>query len=218
MIHILGNKQKREIFIHLGKKNLSLFPAQLHSRTLSFSLPGLHSPCYHYRLHSASSVWWWVVQEGSEHRSLSQLLSASHPSHLFLLLQRGSSMGSSPFGGAPVPAWAHLWATVPLLWSTSFCSAVVLPFGSPVFLLSIFLPFLKYVFVEMPPGWLMGSAASCSGCVVELAGVCCVEHRAAPGLHSQRPSPKPPSTKTLAWTPNKTAKCKKETNDLKHLE
>ena len=166
-----------------------------------------------------------MVQEVSEHSSLSQLLSASYsslplllPAYLFLPLQHGSSTGHSPFRGAPAPAWAHLWATVPLHWSTSFCSGLVLPFGSSVFLLSIFLAFLKYVFTEVPPGWLMGSAASCGGSVAELVATCCVEHRAASGLFSQSPPPKPPSTKTLAWTPDTTAKCKKQTNDLKHLE
>ena len=33
MIHVLGNKQKRQIFIHLGKKTLSLFPASTSFQT-----------------------------------------------------------------------------------------------------------------------------------------------------------------------------------------
>lgn len=79
-----------------------------------------------------------------------------------------------------------------------------------------FLPFLKYIFTKVPPGWLMDSPASCGGSTVELAGTCCAEHRAAPGLVSQRPSLKPPSTKTLPRAPGTTSTCKKQTQDLKH--
>lgn len=41
-----------------------------------------------------------------------------------------------------------------------------------------FLPFLSYVFLGMPPAWLMGSTVSCGTSIVELA----VLHRAAPDL------------------------------------
>jgi len=47
------------------------------------------------------------------------------------------------------------------------------------------LPLLKHVFTELPPVLLMVSVMSCRGSVLELAGIDCVQHRAAPGLSSQ---------------------------------
>lgn len=44
------------------------------------------------------------------------------------------------------------------------------------------LSFLKYVFPEVPPAWLKGSAVPCHGSVVQLARASCGWHRAAPGL------------------------------------
>jgi len=46
-----------------------------------------------------------------------------------------------------------------------------------------FLSFLKYIFTDVPPTSLMGSAVS----VVELAGTNSVQHGASPDLLLQRP-------------------------------
>jgi len=49
-----------------------------------------------------------------------------------------------------------------------------------------FLPFLKYVFTEAPPAWLLVSVVSYSGSL-ELLGNSCFQHRGAPDLFSPRP-------------------------------
>lgn len=56
----------------------------------------------------------------------------------------------------------------------------------------------------------MDSPVSCGGSVAELAG-----HRAAPACLTEA-TPDTPSAKTLAWAPDITSTCKKQTQDLKH--
>ena len=87
--------------------------------------------------------------------------------------------------GAPSPSTLAF----PLVFRT-------LLFPSPLSLWC-FLPFLKYVLLEAPPVWVVGSAVSCGGCIGDPAGA-----RASPGLLPQRHPCSFPAAKTLPLIPN----------------
>ena len=61
-----------------------------------------------------------------------------------------------------------------------------------------FLPFLKYIFPEAPPPWLLGSAVPCRGWVGAGCNRLCPA-RGSPGLSSQRLPCSPPAAS--AWAP-----------------
>lgn len=144
------------------------------------------------------------------------------------LLQHGLSMGHNSFRKYPTalawgPTWIAVWISA-LVWSSSHAAGKYLLWQLKYFLylsfsdldvptavsssfphfsaFLIFLHFLKYVFTEMPPAWLVGSAVFCGGSIMETTGTVCVLHRADPGLFSQRLPLHPPATKTLTPTPN----------------
>lgn len=50
------------------------------------------------------------------------------------------------------------------------------------------LPFLKYVFIEVPPALLIGSALACGGSVAEQAGTGCDRHGAVLDLLPHKPN------------------------------
>jgi len=102
--------------------------------------------------------------------------------HTFPLLQ----LGSFPGCGAgyflqycgPLPPPPALTLVFTLMFLTLF-----VPSSS----LCHFLPFLKHAFAKVLPAWLMGSAGSCCGSIVELTGTSCVQHGGNPSLCSHRP-------------------------------
>ena len=111
-----------------------------------------------------------------------------------------SSPGSSPGAAGESLLCSGVWSIFP---SPSFSN--LQGCFSHVFLtpltaaLQHFLPFLKSIFTETPPAWLKGSAVSCGGSVLELAGKVCVWHwAAAPGVFSQRPPCSTPCYQNLA--------------------
>lgn len=144
------------------------------------------------------------------------------------LLQHGLSMGHNSFRKYPTalawaPTWAAVWISV-LLWSSPHAAGKYLLWQLKYFLylsfsdldvptavsssfphfsaFLMFLPFLKYAFTDMPPAWLMGSAVSCGGSIMEPTATVCVQHRADPVLFSQGLPVHPPAPKTLTPTTN----------------
>lgn len=126
-----------------------------------------------------------------------------------ILLQHGLFTDHNSFRNYPTalawgPPWSSVWISAQvwfsphaavkyLLWHLEHClslsfSDLDVPTAVSHFFLAP-LPFwyfcLKYVFAEVLQSWLMDSAVSCGGSIVEAAGTICVLHRAAPGLFWQ---------------------------------
>ena len=111
-------------------------------------------------------------------------------SFMISLLGCGHSMGCRKY--LPAPACGPPWAAGSTSYPSFFTGLGVHGVVSHTFFLIIlhcplvFLPFLKYVFLMALSAWLMGSAMSCGGSVVELSGSGHVQHGAAPGFFSRR--------------------------------
>lgn len=80
-------------------------------------------------------------------------------SFMMYVVQHGSFMGLSSFGRAPP-------------WKVPFPLTLAVPLSFP--LPQHFVPFLKYISLEMPLNWLMGSAVPCDGSAGELSGISCL--------------------------------------------
>lgn len=118
------------------------------------------------------------------------MASLCHP--LFVTLVLGSGVGLQCL-------WGHTCSPQCSTFYSSDLVIVSFPllfsplFPSPLYC-QHFLPLLKYVFTEMPPALLMGSAVSCDGSISELAET----RQTLTSSHSAAPS----ATKTLPPTAN----------------
>ena len=152
-----------------GKNLASHFP-RLHF-TPDTSLPSLLS------LQVTQPLWWggrWSRRFRSGCSCFSLLLLLSHafvplllPNYSFPPQQCGSSTAAVPPGEhllqhGLIHRLQSLQGVPTLPYSTSYCSGPVVPSLPPPW---HFLSFIKYVFTEVPPAWLMGSAVSVTVCL-----------------------------------------------------